>query len=82
MLELPRSLEQLCNSASEFASLRLDRVLNGCVMALDGWLCWIKVPGANETPNVSSYFSSHYQCYGVNVHVMHSHILCMFVWFA
>jgi hypothetical protein len=62
MLQLPRSLEQLRNSASEFASLSLDLVLNGCVMALDGWLYQIKVPGANEAPNVSSYFSGHYQC--------------------
>jgi hypothetical protein len=66
MLQLPRSLAQLSLLASEFASLS-DRVLNGCVMALDGWLCQIKVQGANETPIVSSYFSGHYQCYGVNV---------------
>jgi hypothetical protein len=37
-------------------------------MALDGWLFQIKVLGTNETPNMSSYFSGHYQCYGVNVH--------------
>jgi len=25
------------------------------------------IPSPKETPNVSSYFSGHYQCYGVNV---------------
>ncbi len=44
MLQLPRSLDQLRNAADEFASLSLDQVLNGCVIALDGWLCQIKVP--------------------------------------
>ncbi len=66
-LKLPRSLEELQNAADEFASVRRDWLLNGCVLALDGWLCWIKVPGINETANVSSYFSGHYQAYRVNV---------------
>jgi hypothetical protein len=66
-LKLPRSLEELHNAADEFASLSRDWLLNGCVLVLDGWLCWIKVPGSNETPNVSSYFSGHYQVYGLNV---------------
>jgi hypothetical protein len=42
MLQFPWSLGQLCLSASEFASLSLDRVINGFVMALDGWLCQSK----------------------------------------
>ncbi len=66
-LKLPRYLEELQNAADEFASVRRDWLLNGCVLALDGWLCWIKVPGINETANVSSYFSGHYQAYRVNV---------------
>jgi hypothetical protein len=55
-LMLPQSLEELHNAADKFALLSRDRLLNGCVLALDGWLCWIKVPGSKETPNVSSYF--------------------------
>jgi hypothetical protein len=66
-LKLPRSLEELCNAADEFISLSRDQLLNGCVLALDGWLCQIKIPGSNKTSNVSSYFSGHYQAYGVNV---------------
>jgi hypothetical protein len=66
-LKLPRSLEELRNAADEFALLSRDGLLNGCVLALDGWLCRIKVPSSNETPNVSSYFSGHYQVYGLNV---------------
>jgi hypothetical protein len=55
------------NEGSCFESLSLYGRLNGCVGALDGWLCRIKVPSENETYNVGSYFSGHYQSYGVKV---------------
>jgi hypothetical protein len=41
--------------------------MNGCIADLDGWLCCIKDPSANEVTKVKSYFSEHYQCYGLNV---------------
>jgi len=37
------------------------------VLALDGWLCRVRVPSANEATKVKDYFSGHYQCHGVNV---------------
>jgi len=42
-------------------------VLEGCVGALDGWLCQINVPLGRDTSNISACFSGHYQCYGINV---------------
>jgi hypothetical protein len=51
-LKLPRSLEELRIAADKLALLSRDRHLNGCVLALDGWLCQIKVPASNETPTV------------------------------
>jgi hypothetical protein len=65
-LKLPQLLEDLRNVAGKFASLSRDRLLNGCVFTLDGCLGQIKVPGSKETPNASSYFSGHYQVYGLN----------------
>ncbi len=41
-------------------------VLHGCVRALDGWLCCIKVPTAKDTANIAAYLSGHYQHHGVN----------------
>jgi hypothetical protein len=38
-LKLPWSLEELHNAADEFALLNRDQLLNGWVLALDGWLC-------------------------------------------
>jgi hypothetical protein len=61
------SLEELCKSADEFHQCSGEGVLNGCVAALDGWLCRIRVPNAGETLRVTSYFSGHYQCHGLNV---------------
>ena len=42
-------------------------MLDGCVGALDGWLCRIKVPTSTDTANIAAYFSGHYQHHGVNV---------------
>jgi hypothetical protein len=66
-LKMPMTLSELRVAADEFTNISLDGRLNGCVGALDGWLCRIKVPSKAETMNVASYFSGHYQTYGVNV---------------
>jgi hypothetical protein len=54
-------------------------VIDGCVCALDGWLCWIKVPLGKDTSNISSYFSGHYQCFGVNVQAVYNS-MCRFTY--
>jgi hypothetical protein len=41
--------------------------LNGCVVALDGWLCWIRVPSADEVKKLNPTFLANIQCYGLNV---------------
>jgi hypothetical protein len=65
-LKMPMSLSEMHNAATAFKELSLDGQLNGCIGALDGWLCRIKVPSASETMNVGSYFSGHYQSYGIH----------------
>jgi hypothetical protein len=54
-------------SASVFEHLSSHGIINGCIGAIDGLLCRIRVPSANEVTRVKSYFSGHYKCYGVNV---------------
>jgi len=54
-------------------------VIDGCVGELDGWLCRIKVPLGKDTSNISSYFSGHYQCYGVNVQAV-CNSMCRFTY--
>jgi hypothetical protein len=65
--KFPVQVGDLVKSASKFESLSSHGLINGCIGALDGWLCQIQVPSANEVTWVKSYFSGHYQCYGVNV---------------
>jgi hypothetical protein len=64
---MPISLTEIHDTTNEFKELSLDGRLIGCIGALDGWLCRIKVPSSSDMMNVSSYFSGHYQSYGVNV---------------
>jgi hypothetical protein len=61
------SLTEMHDAANAFKELSLDGRLNGCIVSLDGWLCRSKVLSASDTMNVGSYFSCHYQSYGVNV---------------
>jgi len=66
-IKFPITMEELHKSADEFCQCSTGGVLNGCVAALDGWLCRICVPSVRETNRITSYFSGHYQCYGLNV---------------
>jgi len=83
-LKMPTSFSEKKVVASGFESLSLDGRLNGCIGALDGWLCWIKVPFQKEIYNFGSYFSGHYQIYGVkfqatcdcNSHLTSISVLC------
>jgi hypothetical protein len=83
-LKMPMLLTDMQDNANAFQQLSLDGRLGGCIGALDGWLCQIKVPSKNETINVGGYFSSHYQSYGVNMQAacdadcrfIHISILC------
>jgi len=45
----------------EFQKKSSFGVLDGCVGALDGWLCRINVPLGRDTSNISAYFS------GINI---------------
>ncbi len=77
-IKFPVSLHDLTKSANEFHSPSAHGIWNGCVGALDGWLCQIHVPSANEVKKVKSYFSGQYQCYGFTVQATDGLPLCLF----
>ena len=61
-----------------FASKSNREAMKGCVFAVDGWLCMIKVPSEAEVGCVKEYYSGHYKCYGLNVQVacdVHSRVI-------
>jgi hypothetical protein len=72
-LRFPDTVENLQQAAAGFARMSKNLVLVGCVGAIDGWLCIIQVPRRTEVKRVTSFFSGHYQCYGVNVHACVDH---------
>eukprot|EP00644_Phytophthora_capsici_P018845 jgi/Phyca11/133160/e_gw1.342.3.1 len=61
------SQQRMFELADGFAGISKDNILTGCVGCIDGWLCEIRAPSAKEVPDVTSFFSDHYQRYGVNV---------------
>ena len=53
--------------SSEFRRISPNGCILNCVGAVDGYLLSIDVPNKEEAGNVRSYFSGHYQRYGINV---------------
>ena len=49
-----------------FDSLTNIKLLNGCVGALDGFFQETKAPTKDEVGNVISFYSGHYESYGIN----------------
>ena len=63
----PKTPEEIAEAVSGFTAISSFGAIDGCVACLDGMLLRTQTPGANETANVKSYFSGHYQDYGINV---------------
>ncbi|KAL7554114.1 hypothetical protein ACHAWF_017515 [Thalassiosira exigua] len=50
----------------EWAAKSTDQLLHGCVSAVDGFFQRSNMPTQKEVTNVLSYYSGHYESYGVN----------------
>ncbi|KAE9163401.1 hypothetical protein PF004_g30152 [Phytophthora fragariae] len=62
-----QSYSRMQEIADGFTVISKDGIITGCVGCLDGWLCQIRAPSKAEVPDVASFFSGHYQMYGLNV---------------
>ena len=54
-------------AAAGFANISFQSPIANCIGLLDGYLVAINTPPSLVVGNVQSYFSGHYQHYGVNV---------------
>ena len=72
-IHFPTTREEIAQAMSDFASISYDMAIINCVGVVDGYLMRIRVPTKKEAGNVRSYFSGHYQCYGVNVQAVADH---------
>jgi DDE superfamily endonuclease len=75
----PRTAEELTEAVVGFSSVSTQEAIKNCVGVVDGYLLRCRVPSKKEVQNVRSFFSGHYQCYGVNVQAAcdhHSRFTC------
>jgi hypothetical protein len=63
----PATNEELERVANGFKDLCDHEVMDGCVGCMDGMLLPIITPASSEVGHVKSYFSGHYQEYGINL---------------
>ena len=66
-ISFPSTPEECALHASSFQSVSHHRIISNCVGAVDGYLLAINTPAKKHAKNVRSYFSGHYQRYGVNI---------------
>ena len=80
-MHFPQTVEECARAAENFANISHGRAITNCVGACDGYLLGIEAPRRNIVGNVRSYFSGHYQRYGVNCQAVSDH-LSRFIYFA
>jgi hypothetical protein len=80
-IRFPRTHEEITAAVAGFASVSTEQAIQNCVGVVDGYLLRCRVPSKNEVKNVRSFFSGHYQCYGVNIQAACDHH-CRFISFA
>ena len=65
--------ELAVQSAAGFSSISTNHVMTECVAVLDRYHTEITTPPKKEVHNVRSYFSGHYQTYGINIQAACDH---------
>jgi len=78
----PETPEEIQAAMDAFADRSSNRILRGCIGALDGFLAKINCPSLEECEhNQDAYFSGHYQTHGINVQAVCDH-KSRFIFFA
>ena len=80
-LRFPRTTEEISAAVAGLAGISTEQAIHNCVGVVDGYLLRCKVPSKKEAKNVRSFFSGHYQCYGVNIQAAADHH-CRFIHFS
>jgi hypothetical protein len=78
LVRFPTTTEECEAAAAGFRSVSSNQAIDTCVCVVDGYHCEIIMPSKKEAKNVRSFFSGHYQTYGVNVQAACDHN-CRFV---
>ena len=63
----PSTEDAIDEVAAGFADISANGLIQGCVGCMDGMLLRISAPTLKQAKNAKSFFSGHYQDYGMNV---------------
>ena len=69
----PYTKDRQLEYATGFTSISTNHALWDCVTVLDGYHLQTITPSKREVHDVQSYFSGHYQIYGVNIQAACNH---------
>jgi DDE superfamily endonuclease len=72
-VKFPKTDEELKESALGFESVSTGGCMSNCITVIDGYHLAIQTPPKKEAKNVQSFFSGHYQSYGVNIQAACDH---------
>lgn len=81
-IRLPKTSEECAEAAAGFKSISFQGCIDNCAYVVDGYHLQMTTPSKKEANNVRSYFSGHYQTYGVNIQqpATTSVVLCSLQW--
>jgi hypothetical protein len=74
----PQSIDEASKAARGFESISRHQAISNCVAVVDGYHLQTHTPSRTEVDNVRSYYSGHYQTYGVNIQAACDHN-CRFI---
>ena len=80
-IKFPMTFEECKVAAAGFENISFQSAIANCIGAIDGYLVAIDTPPQIDVGNVRSYFSGHYQKYGINIQAVCDH-LCRFTFVA
>ena len=69
----PNTKERAVETVAGFSSISTNHVMTECAAVLNGYHMAITTPPKKEVHNIKSYFSGHYQTYGINIQVACNH---------
>jgi hypothetical protein len=72
-VKFPSTEKELKDAALGFESVSTGGCISNCITVVDGYHLAIQTPSKKEAKNVQSFFSGHYQSYGVNIQAACDH---------
>jgi DDE superfamily endonuclease len=73
LIKFPQTVDECTIAARGFTRISRNDAIENCVAVVDGYHLQTHTPSKREVTNVRSFFSGHYQTYGVNIQAACDH---------